>query len=330
MKLKYRTRVTKNRFLLILLPILIFYFISFLSINSSNTTVSNELLKLTDCNNSDWKIISNLNIESNSGCPSAVDLFFAVNKIDLIESKTVDANIRLYPSGEFGGSVSNGGWTSKSLELTYEGQNLTSWQMLSNTLIGARSLSIPLKDLNNLKNYPFDSYSINWSARLENDVSGDPVPTFKSASIRGVPGYSISIKDLTDKNDVVAPRIINFAGITNLLIEFSRSGTHIFLALLLALIMIIGALSAVLMSLSIFKQHRPPSLSALGWLATFLFALVEMRANLPGEPPLGINFDLIVTFPLILIVMILIVLNAVLWMRREDWDMENHDPREFA
>jgi hypothetical protein len=113
-------------------------------------------------------------------------------------------------------------------------------------------------------------------------------------------------------------------------INIMRNFKNTFLALLLALIIIIGAFSAVLMSLSIFNQHRPPSLSALGWLATFLFALVEMRANLPGEPPLGINLDLVITFPIVLIVMALIVLNAFLWMRRDDWDMENHDPREFA
>ena len=320
----------KGKYFLILIPVFLFYLISFSSINSSNTNVSDELLKLTDCKNLDWKSVSNINIESKSGCPSAVDLFFSVTKIDLVSNKTIDANIRLYPSGEFGGSVSNGGWTSKSLELTYEGQNLTNWQMLSNTLIGGRSLSIPIENINNVKYYPFDSYSTNWSARLQNDVSGEPVPTFKSASIRSVPGYSISIKEVTDKNDVSAPRIINFAGKTNLSIEFTRSNTHIFLALLLALIMIIGAYSAVLMSFYIYKQHRPPSLSSLGWLATFLFALVEMRQNLPGEPPLGINFDLIITFPILLIVMALIVLNAILWIKRDDWDMENHDPREFA
>ena len=92
---------------------------------------------------------------------------------------------------------------------------------------------------------------------------------------------------------------------------------------LLLVIMILGALAGIFLSVSIVKEKRPPTLNALSWLATSLFALVEIRSRFPGQPPMGIRLDTFVTYPVILIQLSLIVLHAILWVRRDDWNMKN-------
>ena len=69
--------------------------------------------------------------------------------------------------------------------------------------------------------------------------------------------------------------------------------------------------------------RRPPTLTALSWLATSLFALVEIRSRFPGRPPMGIKLDTIFTYPIIAILLFLIVLHTYLWVKRDDWNMKN-------
>jgi hypothetical protein len=87
--------------------------------------------------------------------------------------------------------------------------------------------------------------------------------------------------------------------------------------------MLVGAIASLLMTISIVRRNRPPSINSLTWLAAFLFAIFQVRAQLPGNPPSGVKFDMLVFFPVILILICLIMVNVSLWNKREDWDMEN-------
>jgi len=87
--------------------------------------------------------------------------------------------------------------------------------------------------------------------------------------------------------------------------------------------MIMGAVVSILITWAILRGRRPPSINAMVWLAAFLFALFQVRHQLPGDPVSGIGFDRVVFFPVVLILVLLIVVNLVSWSTRDDWDMEN-------
>ena len=87
--------------------------------------------------------------------------------------------------------------------------------------------------------------------------------------------------------------------------------------------MILGTASAIILTKSIFLRRRPPTLGALSWLATSLFAVLEIRSRFPGNPPLGISADLFVTYPVTVILLGLILTNTYFWINRDDWDMKN-------
>jgi hypothetical protein len=82
-------------------------------------------------------------------------------------------------------------------------------------------------------------------------------------------------------------------------------------------------MSSVLLTHAILRRRRPPSLNSLVWLAAFLFALFQVRSQLPGSPPSGVRFDMLIFFPTVLLLTTLILINVNLWINREDWDMEN-------
>ena len=44
---------------------------------------------------------------------------------------------------------------------------------------------------------------------------------------------------------------------------------------------------------------------------------------MPGNPPSGVKFDMLIFFPVILLLICLIMVNVSQWNKREDWDMEN-------
>jgi hypothetical protein len=93
--------------------------------------------------------------------------------------------------------------------------------------------------------------------------------------------------------------------------------------ILLAALIYSGAVVSILITIAILRGKRPPSINSLGWLAAFLFALFSVRAQLPGSPPSGVLFDVVVFYPTVLVLVLLIAVNVSAWVAREDWDMEN-------
>ena len=87
--------------------------------------------------------------------------------------------------------------------------------------------------------------------------------------------------------------------------------------------MLVGAVASLLMTFSIVRGNRPPSINSLTWLAAFLFAIFQVRSQMPGNPPSGVKFDMLIFFTVILLLICLIMVNVSQWNKREDWDMEN-------
>jgi hypothetical protein len=141
-----------------------------------------------------------------------------------------------------------------------------------------------------------------------------------------VQGYDLKLRRVELAADIRGEnRIVNTEGEVKFSYQIARSNNQIFQSGLLLFIMLIGAISSIATTTAILSRRRPPSISALAWLATYLFALIQVRAEFPGNPPVGVNNDRFFTFPVIAIIMALIVVTAISWLRREDWDSENQD-----
>jgi hypothetical protein len=229
-------------------------------------------------------------------------------------------------SGEFGQSTGNGAFLQQPVSYSFDVfEGPTKLNPGSGNLVGGQNLGIRIAG--EPANYPFDSYSGKFYAN--GGISGynqSALPFYMWDISTPLPGFSVSSRYLsffTEK--VVKSEIESDISQGTGLIEWqiSRSFSTIFAAFLFGGLMLVGAIASLLMSLSVLRGHRPPSINSLTWLAAFLFALFQVRGQLPGDPPSGVRFDMFIFFPVILLLICLIMINVSLWNKREDWDMEN-------
>jgi hypothetical protein len=309
--------------------ILITYFISAFSLKSGDTQVVGQLASQLNCKDSSW-VKSGL-IEKDQTCPSVDELVLDIQNIEASASKSLIANVRIWPAGNLGSAIVNTGFTSVPLNLGYESLNLSSWLTPGKSLIGGRTVQLPLGVENQIQNYPFDSYSGEWNARLSNGNTTELIPTTMTVSSRPVYGWNIKVSPNTgtaafqEQRTIKAQKTVHIGGKESIQWSAKRSATLKLAALLLISVMLLGAVAALWLTIAIFLRRRPPSIDSLSWLATSLFALIQIRSQFPGNPPQGIKLDTLITYPVTALLLLLIVANTYMWINRDDWDMENHD-----
>ena len=175
-------------------------------------------------------------------------------------------------------------------------------------------------------NYPFDTYSASLFASASTSSSSESVSFVLSEAGKAVSGFDIDgsrIGFLSGDESPLALQQDQEAGYGVIEWRISRSSSTQFIAILLAAIMVAGAVISLLMTWVIVRGSRPPSVAIMVWLAVFLFALFQIRRQLPGDPPAGIDLDRFIFYPVILTLILLVVVNLISWSTREDWDLEN-------
>lgn len=302
---------------------LIGYLISFFSLNPGVTNVASNLSSVLQCDEKTKKSLpQSLYIEGQS-CPSVIELVLNLQRIDTKNQPALVGTLRVWPAGEIGQVSVNAGVSQRSLLVTYENLRESSWLIEPKRLIGSRTLQLSLPNRSAISSYPFDSYQGSWQARVIDYQAGKPLPTLLTISNRPVYGWQVAINDVSLSNDVKSKKVVNLDGDEKISWSVKRSGSTILSVGLLALVMILAAVGAILLSKSIFLKRRPPTLVALSWLATSLFAIIEIRGRFPDSPPLGIRIDTLVTYPVILTLLFLIAIHTFLWVKRDDWNMKN-------
>jgi hypothetical protein len=229
-------------------------------------------------------------------------------------------------SGQYGESTGNGSFLQQPIAYSFDVfEGVTLVNPGAGELVGGQNLGIRL--FGDPSNFPFDSYIGKFYVTAGIDgYNSDAVPLDIYDKSTSIPGFYINSKYvsfLTESNskDEINNDISQGTGLIRW--QISRDFSTIFAVFLFGGLMLVGAIASLLMTISIVRRNRPPSINSLTWLAAFLFAIFQVRAQLPGNPPSGVKFDMLVFFPVILILICLIMVNVSLWNKREDWDMEN-------
>lgn len=302
-----------------------YFVLSFFVSRGSTDVEKSSQLFVTYCEKKDTQGIP-AEFLASDGCPNAVTAFIAFEEIN-VTKRTVRVWLRLYPQGEHGIALFNGGYFNHSLQVGFSAIGSGNWDVPSREWVGGKSITLPLESVTAETGYPFDVYKANFSLIINDAVSGDDVPLSIAFSTKRLSGFDvkprlISKEEMTVGNDNIA---IYPEGIGGFTFQVERSSAYrLQLAVLLAIIAI-GAISATSTTVAVVKHNRPPSLSILAWLATYLFALIQVRGEFPGGPALAISVDRFFTFPAIALLMLLIVVNVISWLKRNDWDSENQD-----
>ncbi len=100
---------------------------------------------------------------------------------------------------------------------------------------------------------------------------------------------------------------------TKLMIERS-GGLMVFVAIILVLLVVIANL-ALLVAWSVFTARRPVEVGYASWLSALLFALIPLRINLPGAPPIGAWIDALVFYWVEVVLLFSMAIFIVAWFR---------------
>jgi hypothetical protein len=200
-------------------------------------------------------------------------------------------------------------------------------------ILGRQEYDILLRG--NTWRYPFDRYEAGVSfidpvfeqggfavrEKLEN------LPGFITSSA-GVPNYA---DDMYPKDSTNTDKIISDLEKGQITInwDIKRQSGDIYAAVLLAILMLISAAASFSVTKAVWVGKRPPSINTLAWLAAFLFAMFQIRASLPGDPPNGNLYDLLIFYPILLILLLQMAMVVYLWIKRDDWDLKNVKPHSY-
>jgi len=334
MKVRFKRdlkEIERSSKLLVLTGLTLFlvYFIAAISLAPGTMQVSNTLTEVFDCKKVNRSDLPSELIVEGQDCPSVTEEVVNLESVNFEEVSFLKGTLRVWPAGEIGSALVNTGVAQRALKISFDSLNETTWQIPAKQFIGSRTFEIPLNNSGAISNYPFDEYQGSWRSFLEDFQTSMPLASTLTVSERPIYGWEMSVEPIKLPNDIAIGKSVNLDGKQAFEWNAHRSGSIKLSFFLLIAVMILGTVSAIILTKSIYLRRRPPTLGALSWLATSLFAVLEIRSRFPGNPPLGISADLFVTYPVSVILLGLILTNTYFWINRDDWDMKNR-PNDSA
>lgn len=251
----------------------------------------------------------------------------SISRINIIENT---ATITITPklTESYGEPTRNGSLTFKDIELlvdSYQGSGKFSAQI--GQVVGRQEFQVLLRG--NSWRYPFDNYRAGiglLDSKFENEPLSlkevkEYLPGFRANS-ELLPNYRDDIYPENSSREQKITSDLN-KGIAQLDWQVMRLPSDIYAAILLAILMLISAGASLSVTRAVWSGKRPPSINALAWLAAFLFAMFQIRSSLPGSPPSGTLFDLIIFYPILIVLLAEMAAVVYLWIKRDDWDLKN-------
>jgi len=189
-----------------------------------------------------------------------------------------------------------------------------------------------VKSFNNDKWFPFDRYSVALTGQIRFLVKGGNTDTLKDDVWESLPigiqpytaslsGWSAEYKLDSFAGETVESSFNDGQYFTSDII-LERTSLNKVLLLLLGLIFLSGGFSMLILFRSILLAHRPPTLSGLIWAGSTAFTMISTRTIIPGDPRIGVKFDLFIFYPSLVMCFISAGLMFVNWISKETWTAE--------
>lgn len=257
----------------------------------------------------------------------------ALTRIDVPQSL---AKVSITPrfTNVFGEPTRNGSLILRDVEVlvdSFQGNSVFKAEV--GQILGRQEYDVLLRG--NTWRYPFDNYEAGVSFIDPNFELGgfsfkekvEKLPGFITSS-NGIPNY---VDKMYPKNFSTYEKIVSDLEKGQVTFQWNvkRQPGDVYAALLLAILMIISAIASFAVTKAVWSGKRPPSINTLAWLAAFLFAMFQIRASLPGDPPNGNLYDLLIFYPILLILLLQMAIVVYLWIKRDDWDLKNVTPHSY-
>lgn len=256
------------------------------------------------------------------GCPDLIEFYLVPSYVDEQASELVHRVIT-GPSGMYGWTDRNSGLTNRAFMVDLD--SVDTQRILNspgNATQGVNSRS-KMSTKNSLFYYPFDFYEGEITFQATDFQTKTPIASTISVGKQSLSGWILKFSQTGEPEVESKSKIIYSDGLAKIGWDLKRANVIFIAIILLIFLMIIALVSGFVITKSISNGTRPPSMNLLLWLATILFAIIQVRGNFPGDPPLGILIDYIIVFPVLSLLLLLGIANTFFWLVRSDWDVEN-------
>ena len=158
-------------------------------------------------------------------------------------------------------------------------------------------------------NYPFDGTRIVINAiatAVDEDGSRTPLKVSMDG-FESAPGFRVTFDEKTQpqQSELRATEVATI----------NRSASVITVVLLLLAAMALLAILAILVARSVVLQRRKVEATMAGWFAAMMFAIIPLRTNMPGAPPIGVWIDFLVVLWVELLLMFALAVFIMSWLR---------------
>jgi hypothetical protein len=229
--------------------------------------------------------------------------------------------------GNTGENLPNGAYFSRRVALNLDvAQGPSAVDAYPTSILGGINVGVSMTG--NDASYPFDDYQMRLfvAATTSESDGDDETSLWLMDPASPTEGFATSAQQVSFTDGSVTAEAVaadRSSGYGLVEWQIQRSWTTKVMAMLLCSLIAIGALVSLAITVAVVRGWRPPSIGVMAWLAAFLFALFQIRSQLPGSPATGINIDRFLVFPAILLLVVLVAVNVISWSVRDDWDAQN-------
>ena len=301
----------------VIIAIVFFAFVA----RGGNIQADKSLTNPTICKPHYWE---NTQYQANPSqiCPDVLNYKIQPTGVDEKNSQFLLRMIPM-PQGMYGAAMYSSGLASRAFMVDYDSAN--SKRIVVSDHAVSQGLTIQSKMSQNRSYflYPFDRYFGEVNLQGIDTLTKKPIPAVLTVIDVSLAGWSVNFSELGKVTKSSKGKVISLDGKAKIVWQLQRANVALISVMVLLMLMLIALASAVAITRSIYRQKRPPSMNLLVWLATILFAILQVRDNFPGSPPLGILIDYLVFFPVIGSLLVVGITNTHMWTNRPDWDLEN-------
>lgn len=136
-----------------------------------------------------------------------------------------------------------------------------------------------------------------------------PIGTFPSGGLQGwTESWDYSVVEYPEERPSIGDTLM-------LQLTIKRGGGVLAFVMVVLTLMVVTATLAGIVARSVARKRRPIEATMAGWFAALLFALVPLRTNMPGAPPIGAWLDVAVFFWVELALLIAMAVFIGSWLR---------------
>lgn len=222
----------------------------------------------------------------------------------------------LDPTGKLKSRLTISFWTSGPAR-TRDAQTLTfPAGTESSSLRGSRTLTA---ETGRYANYPLDGYGATLEVAARSDSAPDDrtyLPT-EVAVWGDIPGWQVpaSITRSESVDDPATAVIDPYSTIAEVPLQVNRSGSTVAIVVLLLGAMVALAALAMVLANAVSRRRRRTEATLASWFAALLFAVIPLRLNMPGSPPIGVWMDFLVFLWVVLTLMAALTIFVLSWLR---------------